>query len=134
MGHPLFVQSLRKSRSFAALRMTTWETEKSDAVWHPRLPLDSSRGLRAQNDDAFFISKLQNVARQVLILDDGRHHLADVFRVDDSDLFAAVGSFAFDDGQRRGSSVVVGAGGDVDDIALILGGFGEVGGEEADLV
>src|SRR5277367_3025600 len=76
----------------------------------------------------------EDVARQVLVLDNGGDHLADVFGVDDSYSFAARGGFALDDRQRNGCAVSFRGCSDIDYVAVALGGLGEVGGEEADLV
>src|SRR6185312_467242 len=80
------------------------------------------------------IRELQNVSRQVLILDDGCDHLAHVFGVDDGDLFLACRGLALGDGQRDGGSEVGGSG-NLQAAFFILGpGLGQVGSEEADLV
>src|SRR5581483_4386713 len=79
---------------------------------------------KGAGSDAFrFVLNLQNIPRQILVLHNRRNHITHVFRVDDGYLFAPVCRFALDDGKRRGSSVVFGARGDIDDVRIVFSGF-----------
>ncbi len=46
-------------------------------------------------------STLQNITRQILILDDGRHLLPHILRIDHDHLFNTIRGLTLNDGQRR---------------------------------